>query len=216
MFYRQVFDTGDAELVDGMVTNRDFAQLWGSLMVETVRYIEKVERSERPAEFVSRSPIGRLMEDLQYNLSTHASGMAKIMAPVMYQELDFVIERLFKNREIIDQLALHNTGSYWRVIERILHEDQHHSVNITALQKKAQLGHQILTAVADYSEAMVADDGALSSFVSQVEAFIIASEQLESEPRSMFDEQPVRAPVGVGANGNGHNANGRGASDWSF
>lgn len=218
MFYRQVFDAGDAELVDGMVRNRDYARDWSSLMVETVRYIEKVERSERPAEFVSRSPIARLMENLQYNLSTHASGMAKIMAPVMYQELDFVIEHLFKDQEIIDQLALHNTGSYWRVIERILHEDQHHSVNVTALQRKAQLGHQILTAVADYSEAMVADDAAFSSFVSRVEAFIIVGEQLETEtePESMFEDQPGRVPTGVGAYGNGHNGNGPGQNDWSF
>lgn len=223
MFYRQVFDLGDAQLVDGMVTNREFAHLWNNLMLETVRYIEKVEHSERPAEFVSRSPIGRLLEDLQYNLSTHSSGMAKIMAPVMYQELDFVIEHLFKNSEIIDQLALHNTGSYWRVIERILHEDQHHSINITALQKKAQLGHQILTAVADHTEARVADDGAFSTLVSQIEAFIIAGEQLETEPGSMFD-RPAPVPAGAGAaagnghgygNGNGYGS-GNGQSDWSF
>lgn len=227
MFYRQVFDAGDAELVDGMVTNRDFAHLWNALMVETVRYIEKVERSERPEDLVSRSPIGRIMEDLQYNLSSHSSGMAKIMAPLMYQELDFVIERIFKSDEIVDQLALHNTGSYWRVVERILQEHQHRGVNVTALQKKARRGHEILTAVADFSESTVADDGAFSAFVSQVEEFIITSEELDAGPAPTAGAPTGPGLAGVGSYGDSRNADGRNGDgrngdggtdqgDWSF
>lgn len=182
MFYRQVFDMGETELIDGMTTNTDFASLWNALMVETVRYIEKVEQAENPAAFVSRSSLQQVMEDLQYNLSTYASGMAKVMTPIAYKEFDFLIERIWKTQEIIDQLAIHNTGSYLRAIERVLQDDDRRGSNITALLKKAQFGHQILKAVADFTPQMIADDAQVSGLVSMIEAFIIASEQADYEP----------------------------------
>ena len=209
MFYRQVFNYGDSGLMDGMISNTDFEQLWNVLMIETVKYIEKMEQSEQPELFVSRNTIAQAIEDLQYNLSTHCSGMAKVLAPVMYKELDFSIERIFKSSEIVTQLALHNSKSYWKVIERILHEHYQQGVNITAYQNKAIYGHQILEAVANYTPLMIDDDQAFSSFVSLVEAFIITSEQLEARSSNLFDqEEPQPVPVG----GNGYNV----SDDWDF
>ena len=199
MFYRQVFDLGDTELLEGMVTNTDFATLWSSLMVETVRYIEKVEQSEQPESFVSRNAVAQVIEDLQYNLSTFASGMAKVMTPIVYRELDFLIEKVWKSQEIIDQVALHNTGSYWRAIERVLQEDEGHSVSLTALQKKAQYGHQILQAIAEYTPQMVANDGKWANLVSTIEAFIITSDQVDPVA-GRYGSEPVEEPP-IGLNG---------------
>lgn len=212
MFYRQVFDLGDTQLLDGMVTNVDFTHLWSSLMVETVRYIEKVEKSDQPEAYVSRNAVARVMDDLRYNLSTYCSGMAKVMTPIIYRELDFLIEQVWKSQEIIDQLALHNSGSYWRAIERCLQEDAGQSVGLTALLKKAEYGHRILQAVAEYTPQTVLDDGTWSSFVSTVEAFIITSEQIDVD-HDGSDAAPPGPPMLNGVPGmNGTTP----ADEWAF
>ena len=210
MFYRQVFDLGDTQLLEGMVTNTDFTNLWSALMVETVRYIEKVERSEQPEANVSRNGVAQVIDDLRYNLSTYCSGMAKVMTPIIYRELDFLIERIWKSQEIIDQLALHNTGSFWRAIERCLQEDTGHSIGLTALLKKAEYGHLILSSVADFSPQAVLDDQRWTQLVSTIEAFIITSEQVDVDHGH---EDALDSAPGM----NGLNGQGVGPVDeWAF
>ena len=211
MFYRQVFNFGDSDLAEGMISNPNFEQYWNVLMIEVVKYIDKIENSERPESFVSRQNVAQAIEDLQYNLSTHSSGMAKVMAPVMYKELDFLIERIFKHEEIVTQLALHNSRSYWKVIERILQEYYQQSINITALQKKAMYGHQILKAIAEYTPSIIDDDDKFSNFISLAEAFIITSEQLEeAQPAGLFEsEMPSSDP-------DSFNGFGGDDDDWNF
>lgn len=211
MFYRQVFDLGETQLLEGMVTNTDFTNLWSALMVETVRYIEKVEKSEQPESNVSRNAVAQVIDDLRYNLSTYCSGMAKVMTPIMYRELDFLIERVWKSQEIIDQLALHNTGSFWRAIERCLQEDTGHSVGLTALLKKAEFGHQILQAVADFTPQTIVDDQRWTSLVSTIEAFIITSEQVDADHLHDDALEPGGPP---GMNGNGHAV--APVDEWAF
>ncbi len=225
MFYRQVFDYGSTEIFGQASHNQTFSTLWDSLMVETVRYIEKVERSDRPAEYVSRIPLGRVIEDLQYNLSSQTFGLAKAMAPVMYNELDFIIRRLFSEPEVVQQFGQTNSTSYWRAVENLLQEDRGSSIATTSLVSKAIYGHQILTAVAEYDGASIADDAKFSSLVSHVEAFIIASEQAEDSARSLFgnSNNPAADPMAdygaiPGMNGSpvGVPAGFGGADDWSF
>ena len=213
MFYRQVFDLGNTQLLEGMVTNSDFTTLWSALMVETVRYIEKVEKSDQPESNVSRNGVAQVIDHLRYNLSTYCSGMAKVMTPIAYSELDFVIERVWKSQEIIDQLALHNTGSFWRAIERCLQEDSGHSIGLTALLKKAEYGHQILRAVADFSPQTILDDQRWTQLVSTIEAFIITSEQVDVD--HSVDDPLGGAPPIPGMNG----MNGQGVApvdEWAF
>jgi hypothetical protein len=213
MIYRQVFNYGDAEVMEGMATNPDFESLWNSLMVEDVKFIEKAEHSENPESFVSRQNVQQAIEDLQYNLSTHCSGMAKVMTPVMYKELDFIIQRVFTNDEIVAQLALHNSKSYWKVIERILRENDPEGGNVSALQNKAQFGHQILESIAKYTPALMGNNKDFSAFIALVEAFIIVGEQLEHRREGLFQEEAKeRAPLAaVGSNGNGSPSDG-----WNF
>jgi hypothetical protein len=136
--------------------------------------------------------------------------MAKVMTPIVYRELDFLIERVWKSQEIIDQLALHNTGSFWRAIERCLQEDEGHGIHLTALLKKAEYGHQILQAVAEFSPQTVLEDAKWTQLVSTIEAFIITSEQVDTD--NSVGDQPGDAPPNPGMNG--HSA--APVDEWAF
>ncbi|HEY0356195.1 MAG TPA: hypothetical protein VGC29_08330 [Flavisolibacter sp.] len=191
MFYRQVFNAGDAETVEGMALNSDFNVLWGTLMEKTVEYISKVERSENPEFFVSRQPIFQALEDIQYNLSTHCTGMAKVAAPVINKELDFVVQRILMNEEIRRQLAPNGNASFWKVIENV-QRGQHGEVpNVAALRNKAVFGHKILSIIAEYTPELLDNDVEFGKFISTVEAYIIANSQLEAamDPGSGWREE---------------------------
>jgi hypothetical protein len=180
MFYRQVFYAGEAETVEGMALNSDFNVLWGTLMEKTVEYISKVERSENPEFFVSRQPIFQALEDLQYNLSTHCTGMAKVAAPVINKELDFVVQRILMNEEIRKQLAPNGNASFWKVIENVQRGQNGEVPNVAALRNKAVFGHKILSVVAEYTPDLLDNDVEFGKFISTVEAYIIANSQLEA------------------------------------
>ena len=54
MFYKIVFNTGSAEVLENSVVNTDFSRLWNSLMQETVKYIQKYEEVSNAEEFGSK------------------------------------------------------------------------------------------------------------------------------------------------------------------
>jgi hypothetical protein len=179
MFYRQLFNVGGGETLDGMVLNNDFNALWGKLFEETAKYIEKIATSQNPTLYVSNQNICQAIEDLQYNLSTHCSGMIKVVSPIINKELDFVIERFLKNEDVIKQLALSSSRSFWKVIERVLADLRKEVPNVSALRSKGVLGYKIISTVANYKQGYFDDDEKFSEFISIVEAFIIANEELE-------------------------------------
>ncbi len=191
MFYRQVFSAGSSETVEGMALNEDFNILWATLMEETVKYISKVEKSENPELFVSRQPIFQVIEDLRYNLSLHCTGMAKVAAPIINKELDFVIQRILMNEEIRKQLAPNGGSSFWRVIENVQRASNNEIPNVAALRNKAVFGHQIITTIANYTPESLDTDNAFGKFISTVEAYIIANSQLENnaERNSLWGEE---------------------------
>ena len=47
MVYRRVLNKGDADVLDRMVVNEDFPNLWHNLMAEVADYIDKTERSRK-------------------------------------------------------------------------------------------------------------------------------------------------------------------------
>lgn len=179
MFYKQLFNVGGGEIVEGMVINEDFNMLWKKLFVETARYIEKVEQSAYPMDYVSNQNICQTVEDLQYNLSTHCTGMIKVVSPIINKELDFVVEKFLKNEELVKQLALNNSRSLWKVVERVLTDLRHEVPNVSAIRNKGVLGYKIISTIANYTQGYFDDDENFAEFISTVEAFIIANEQIE-------------------------------------
>jgi hypothetical protein len=176
MFYKQIFNAGNTDVVEGMAVNSDFDSIWGRLMMECVKYIQDVKDSQN-AMYVSRQNIYQAIEDLQYNLSTYCVGMAKVAAPIINKELDFVVERFLKSPELIKQLAYNNSGSFWKVVERVIFDMRKEVPNVTAIRNKAVFGHQIITTVANYTPTLLDSDAAFSTFISTVEAFVLSSDE---------------------------------------
>lgn len=209
MFYKQVFNLGDDDFGSNVSINTDFNTLWEILMMESVKYISKMEKSENPQFFVSRQNIGQAIEDLQENISQGCQGLAKMGTPLVNKELDFIVEKVFKNKEVIDQLAIGNKTSFWKVIERILKESTGTRPNMNAFRNKAVFGHKIITAIADYTPATLDDDRKFAELLGTIEAFIIANSQLEggmqqNQPDNMYkpDMKEELEEVGAGSQDN--------------
>jgi hypothetical protein len=170
MFYRQLFGFGEAQTPDASQNNSDFRRLWAVLMTEVVKFIGKVEEN---GTGVSTQKIYQAIEDIQYNLSAFCTGLPKIAAPSMHAELDFVIRRILDSQDVKLQLARRGTPSFWRVVEEVrgMHD-------FTPLRNKGQFGHMILNTIASATPALLEDQKQLSDFISTVEAYIVAEDQL--------------------------------------
>jgi hypothetical protein len=206
MFYRQVFNMGDGELTQNAIYNNEFDKVWNNLLTEVVQYITKLSTSENPTSYVSRQYVAQAVDDLRYNLSTYCTGMSKVISPIINMELDFIIQKFYKDEEIIRQLALHNSRSFWKVPERILQDQYGHSVNLSSMLNKARYGHSLISKLATFTESSIEDDAVFSDFVSTVEAFVIASSQVsEQTPTEQegeyYSESPAQIP---------------GVDDWNF
>ena len=226
MFYRQVFGEMQSRTETGedLIVNPEYPRLWKVLMFESAKYLERARESFHPDNFVSRQNVMQAVEDLQYNLSTHCTGMANVIAPLIYAELDFVIRRILMHPEVLRQVV--PVGStWWRVVEKLQMEMRRMRPKATVLYNKAKLGHQILRSVADYNPATFDEDGTFSAFISQVDAFIttqsILQEALESDlvngdeserPRLMHEEPREYEPAAAAAPAEGSTA----GDEWDF
>lgn len=184
MFYRQLFGYGDSQTPDSSQVNTDFRRLWAVLMTEVVKYIGKVEENSQGYQGVSTQKIYQAVEDIQYNLSAYCTGLPKIAAPTMHAELDFVIQRLLDSQDVKSQLARRGTPTFWRVVEEVrgMHD-------FTPLRNKGMFGHKILSTIAKATPALLEDQQSLTEFVSTVEAYIVAEDQL-------VDVQQQPPPIG--------------------
>ena len=225
MFYRQVFNSGSANVGDDVIVNVEFPKLWKVLILESAEYLERAQASFHPDSFVSRQKVMQAVEDLQYNLSTHCTGMANVIAPLINAELDFVIKRFFQHEEVLRQVA--PVGStWWRVVERLYMEMKHVRPKTTVLYNKAKLGHDIIASIAAYNPATFEGDADFSEFISKVDAFIttqsilqqaltddLKRDQEEGPARSEGDVPPPQHELAATPSG----TNGKPSSDeWDF
>lgn len=185
MFYKQVFSYGNAPVTEDVVVNKEFPKYWRTLIMEVAKYIQRAQDSPNPDSYVSRQTVMQAVEDLQYNLSTHCSGMANVISPIIYDELYFVIKRILNHPEIVKQLVPAG-GNWWKVVELLFEGMKHQRPKTTILYNKAKLGYEILNSVADYNPATFEDDKLFSNFISNVDAFIISQAQLQ--PRADDDD----------------------------
>jgi hypothetical protein len=235
MFARQVFAMGNSQVTDDMIVNAEFPRLWKVLMLESAKYLEYARESFNADAYVSRQGVMQAVEDLQYNLSTHCTGMVTVLTPLIDAELQFVVRRILMHAEIRRQVVPAG-GSWKRVVERLNMEGKHRSANATVLYNKAKLGQMIIEAVSDYDPAEFETDGPFSSFISTVDRFITTQSILQDELQREGppDEQPEEPggyappsmmPGGAGmpapapaasANANGAAHNGAAADEWDF
>ena len=180
MFYRQLFGIGDAQVVADEQVNPDFQRYWAVLMMEVVKYIGKVEDNGDNYRSISPSKVYQAMEDLQYNLSAYCTGLPKIAAPSMYAEMDFVIQRILDSDDVKQQLGRRGSPSFWKVVEQVRGMQ-----DFTPLRNKGIFGHKIISTIARATPDFVEDQPAFEEFIANVEAFIVAEDQLAEAGGSM-------------------------------
>jgi hypothetical protein len=235
MFYRQVFNYGSGRITEDVIINQEFPRLWKVLILESAKYLERAQAAFNPDAYVSRQGVQQAVEDLQYNLSTHCTGMANVITPMIYSELNFVIRRILMADEIVRQIVPAG-GTWWRVVESLYMEMKKLRPKSTVIYNKAKIGHDIIESIADYNPAAFEDDAQLAAFISRVDAFITtqsilqdaltddlkrqqedSSEDQPAAPPSMPPPQnmtPAPQPSAVGA---AAGAGGSGSSDeWDF
>lgn len=203
MFYKIVFNSGSADVLEDSVVNTEFSQLWTTLMNETVKYIQKYEANENATEFVSKVGVYNAIKNLQYNLSVFMSGMVKSLLPEMYAQLQSAID-ILKRPEIVQQLGQGYHRNMWKVIERVGSEAFGHIPNVAALRTIAVKGHSVFNAIAHFDEAQFTDEE-FRNFISDVEEFIVANGQVEiRDTDDMDDDDDDREDVKAGKD------------DWNF
>jgi hypothetical protein len=202
MFHRQVFDEGSAEIPEDMLVNGEFKRLWKVLMLESARYLDRAQASMNPESFVSRQNVMQAVEDLQYNLSTHCTGMATVISPAVDAELNFVLERILKHKEILRQVVPEG-GTWKRALDKLNGERRRQVGPATTLYNKATLGKGIIEMIADYTPAAFENDGIFSAFISKVDAFVTTQSILQrpklslKEPDEEHDEEPPEEMPGL-------------------
>lgn len=182
MFYRQVFNYGSVRITDDVIVNREFTRLWKVLILESAKYLERAQASFNPESYVSRQNVMQAVEDLQYNLSTHCTGMANVITPLIYAELNFVVRRIFMHREVLRQVVPAG-ATWWRVVETLYMGMKNVRPKATVLYNKAKLGHDIIRSIADYNPTTFEDDRNFSAFISNVDAFITTQSILQDALR---------------------------------
>jgi hypothetical protein len=244
MFYRQVFDYGHAPITPDVIVNREFNRLWKVLMVESATYLERAQASPNPDSFVSRQKVSQAVEDLQYNLSTHCTGMANVISPLIYAELNFIVQRVLMHPEILRQVVPAG-GTWWRVVEVLYLDMKHSRPKSTVIYNKAKLGSLIIRSIAEYNPATFESDASFSDFISNVDAYITTQSILQEaltddlkeqgasgDPDDEYGEKhtmmppasgPHPEPIGAGApaasangSGGGGAGSGTGGGDWDF
>ncbi len=209
MFYRQCFNYGNARTTDDVIVNVEFPRLWKVLMLESAKYLERAQASPHPDNFVSRQNVMQAVEDLQYNLSMHCTGMANVITPLIYSELDFVTRRIF-NHPVVRRHVAPSGGSWLRVVEEIYADMRRTRPKATVVYNKAKLGHDIIRSIADYNPATFEDDKNFAAFISNVDAFIttqsILQEALTDDLKEAADDdEELKDQLGLhGPNGNGY------------
>lgn len=197
MFYRQVFNHGGGQVTEDVVVNDEFLRLWKVMVLESAKYLERAQISPNPTSYVSRQNVMQAVEDLQYNLSLACTGMATVMTPLIYDELNFVTRRILMHEEVRRQLAP-SGGSWWKVVETLLLGMKHVRPRVTVLNNKARLGHNIIRAIAEYDPATFELDDNFARFISDVEAFIttqsILQESLTDDLKAGEDDDDTYEP----------------------
>ncbi len=178
MFYRQVFNAGMSQITDDVIVNKEFTRLWKVLILESANYLERARESFYPESYVSKQNVMQAVEDLQYNLSTHCTGMANVITPLIYAELDFVIRRIFMHPEILRQIVPQG-GTWWRVVETLYMGMKNIRPRATVLYNKAKLGHATIRSIAEYNPSSFENDTHFSAFISNIDALITTQSILQ-------------------------------------
>ncbi len=187
---KRVLNIGDGEVLSRSVVNEEFPALWHRLMEEATEYIRRAEGSDDIyCRRISRASLYDATRNLQYNLSTHATGMAHMQVREMYAHLSEAIE-IFKHPEITDYFGGGRRKNMWTVIERLSMDEFRHAPNVSALQTAAIEGNKVFQWVANFGGSGTVTEQAFKSFLDSAEAWIL-SQASTGEGEGFEDEEEV-------------------------
>lgn len=188
--YTRALAKGDnAQLLSGMVANEAFPGLWHSLMGAVADYIRDMTDAAKEGA-VSRIPIYRATQALQYNLSEYMTGMAPMQVTDMYMQLAGALD-ILGSPEIVAQLSSGPRRGVWSVIDRIGKEELNQSIDVGTVRTLAVQGNKVFQWIADFDRGTVTD-GQFDDLRDAAEAWIIAASGAEgvgAPPESSGDEE---------------------------
>jgi hypothetical protein len=187
MLYKRVLNRGDGQILSMMVVNDAFPALWHQLMTEITEYIRKVEASSS----ISRASIFQATKNLQYNLSEHMKGMARIQVTEDYAHLKAALD-LLNSPEILDNFG-GRRKSCWSVIEQIAKEDLRTVISTSNIRTLAVEGNKIFQWLANFDEGKT-QDNEFQQLLQSAEAWIIAQASLESNNNGSQSPQHSAQP----------------------
>ncbi len=190
MVYRRVLNKGDTQVLERMVVNEEFPNLWHNLMAEVADYIDKTEKvttGTTESSPVSRARIYQATRDLQYNLTEYCTGMAHIQARELYAQLQECVD-LLRDPEILAYFGGNRRKSLWTVIEKLSKQEFGGSPNIAALRSLAVDGNTIFRFIADFTEGGVRQEQ-FNRFLQAAEAYILNYSTVGGDIESSADEE---------------------------
>ena len=214
MFFRLVFNIGEAEMLSGAVVNEAFPGLWDNLMYEVTLYTDKIEQFFTEEKNISRMRVYQAIQELQYNLSEYMTGSALTKTAEMQRHLEEAFD-IIGSEDVLNHMG-GRRKSLLVVIERMGRASLGVAIPTTNLVTIAERGNDIFKFIADFAAENVADDE-FQRFLDACKACIISQAALEprddSEPRFQ-EEYGDGSGAGGYMNGNGsRNVNGRRSSN---
>lgn len=190
MSYKKTLGKGDVEVLDRMIVNEQFEDLWAMLMEEAANYIRKSEEISvvgDGAAPISRVPIYQATKELQYNLTEYGNGRTKTQAAQLRSLLDTCFS-ILDAPEIIDFYGFGTRRDRWTVIDRLHKEPPFESVpNMSALKTVAGKGNKVFQWIANFNEATVSDEE-FETLIRSAEAWIIAQSAIPQDEDSFSDD----------------------------
>jgi len=193
MLYKRVLNKGDGAMLDGMVSNDIFPELWGGLMSSVADYITKLEDKSTTAETgISRQRVYQSTKQLQYNLTEFMTGMALMQVNEMYHHL-MEARAILEDPQIVDYFGAGRRKTIWTVIERASKEWFNVSHNIAAIRTVAVDGNKIFRWIAEF-DGGTTTDADFENLRNSAEAWILAQASDGSVPAAPASEADTSAP----------------------
>jgi hypothetical protein len=188
MLYTRILNKGGGEMLEGMMANEAFPELWGGLMTAVAEYISRVEEKKTEEQSVSRQRIYQATKQLQYNLTEFTTGMAQMQISEMYHHLQEA-RQILEDPQVMDYFGSGRRKTIWTVIERASKEWFEYSPNIAAIRDAAVQGNKVFQWIANFDQSTVSE-GDFQEFKDAAEAWILASGiDTGEEPEQATDEE---------------------------
>lgn len=167
-----------------MVFNDEFNSRLEIFLEKIAEYYSKMESRDSGYVYLSRHEILQAAEELQYFISSNCVGIAKILTPASYREMDFIIRRFLQNQEISTQVAPLGNGSFFKVIEEAWLRTSNEKINARNYYQRAEFGKELLKLCAETNTATINDDNFFEKLVSIGKSLITFSNEIDHTDRT--------------------------------